>query len=160
MYGPTETTVGCCAKKLERNTKFITIGKPLANVKFYVLDKNLKLCPPGIKGELYISGDSVSLGYYQRPDLTEKSFLNDIFYPNLRMYKSGDVVSWTSQGELIFYGRADSQVKIRGYRIELGEIQRVLSEHQFIKSCVVTNYRDNDRDFLCAYYTSDFTIQN
>lgn len=160
MYGPTETTVGCCCKKIERNTKLITIGKPLANVKFYVLDKNLKLCPPGIKGELYISGDGVSKGYYQRPDLTEKSFTQDIFYPELTMYRSGDMVSWTPQGELLFYGRADSQVKIRGYRIELSEIERVLSEHQFIKSCTIINYTDNAREFLCAYYTSDFTIQN
>ncbi len=95
MYGPTETTVGCSAKKIEKNTKVITIGKPMANVKFYVLDKNLKLCPPGIKGELYISGDGVSKGYYQRPDLTEKSFVPDIFNPKLMMYKSGDMVSWT-----------------------------------------------------------------
>lgn len=160
MYGPTETTVGCCCKKIEKNTKLITIGKPLANTKFYVLDKNLKLCPIGIKGELYISGDSVSKGYYQKPELTSENFIQDIFYPKLIMYKTGDIVSWTNQGELIFYGRSDSQIKIRGYRIELGEIERVLSEHQFIKNCVVINYTENDRDFLCAYYTSDFTIQN
>ena len=160
MYGPTETTVGCCSKKIEKNTKLITIGKPLANVKFYVLDNNLKLCPPGIKGELYISGDGVTLGYYKRPDLTQKSFIQDIFYPNLTMYKSGDMVSWTDQGELIFHSRTDSQVKIRGYRIELSEIERVLNSHQFIKNCFVMNYNYSDRDFLCAYYTSDFTIQN
>ena len=68
MYGPTETTVGCCCKKLSKANKIITIGKPLANVKFYVLDKNLNLCPPGVKGELYISGDGVSKGYFGRED--------------------------------------------------------------------------------------------
>ena len=160
MYGPTETTVGCCCKKIDKTTKYITIGKPLANVKFYVLDKHLKLCPPGIKGELYISGDGVSNGYYGKPDLTKKSFLTDPFYPGLVMYKSGDMVSWTSQGELIFHGRADSQVKIRGYRIELSEIERILSEHPFIKSCCIMYDSANGREFLCAYYTSDFTIQN
>ncbi len=160
MYGPTETTVGCCCKKIERTNQLITIGKPLANVKFYVLDKNLTLCPPGIKGELYISGDGVAKGYYNNPDLTKKSFVPDILNPTLTMYRSGDMVSWTNEGELIFYGRADSQVKIRGYRIELSEIERVLGNHQFIKNCIVVNYNDNGRDFLCAYYTSDFTIQS
>ncbi len=160
MYGPTETTVGCSVKKIEKNTKIITIGKPLANVKFYVLDKNLKLCPPGIKGELYISGDGVSKGYYQREDLTNKTFIKDIFNPKLMMYKSGDIVSWTKDGEILFYGRADTQVKIRGYRIEISEIEKVLSEHKFIKNCTVINYENNDRDFLCAYYISDFTIQS
>lgn len=160
MYGPTEATVGCCCKKIENLSNDITIGKPLANVRFYVLDKNLKLCPPGIKGELYISGDGIAKGYYNNQELTNKSFLPDIFEPNLTMYRSGDMVSWTNQGELVFYGRSDSQVKIRGYRIELSEIERVLSSHQFIRSSIVINYHDNGRDFLCAYYTTDFTIQN
>lgn len=160
MYGPTETTVGCCCKKLSKTSKVITIGKPLANVKFYVLDKNLNICPPGVKGELYISGDGVSKGYFGKDDLTKKAFLPNPFNPSLIMYKSGDIVSWTKQGELIFYGRADSQIKIRGYRIELSEIEAVLSNHRFIKSCAVINYSYNDREFLCAYYTSDFTIQN
>ncbi len=159
MYGPTETTVGCCCKKIERLSQFLTIGKPLANVRFYVLDRNLKLCPPGMKGELYISGDGVAKGYYNNRELTLKNFLPDLFEPSLTMYRSGDLVSWTNQGELIFYGRSDSQVKIRGYRIELSEIERVLNSHQFIRSSIVINYNDNDRDFLCAYYTSDFTIQ-
>ena len=160
MYGPTETTVGCCSKKLAKKNKLITIGKPLANVKFYVLDNNLNLCPPEIKGELYISGDGVSKGYFGRDDLTKKAFMQDIFNPSLTMYKSGDVVSWTKQGEIVFYGRADSQIKIRGYRIELSEIETVLCEHKFIKSCAVIDYSYNNREFLCAYYTSDFTIQN
>lgn len=160
MYGPTETTVGCCCKKIENLSSEITIGKPLANVRFYVLDKNLKLCPCGTKGELYISGDGVAKGYYNNEALTAKSFLPDIFDPRLTMYRSGDMVSWTKQGELAFYGRADSQVKIRGYRIELSEIERVLSSHQFIRSSIVINYHDNGRDFLCAYYTTDFTIQS
>ena len=160
MYGPTEATVGCCCKKLDKNTKFITIGKPLSNVRFYVLDKNLKLCPPGIKGELYICGDGVSNGYYNNPDLTAKSFIKDIFHPKLTMYKSGDMVSWTHQGELVFYGRNDSQVKVRGYRIELNEIERTLNTHPFIKGCTIINYNYNDRDLLCAYYISDFTIQS
>lgn len=102
MYGPTEATVGCSAKKIEKNTKTITVGKPMANVKFYVLDKNLKLCPPGIKGELYISGDGVSKGYYNREDLTNKSFMKDIFDSKLRMYKSGDMVSWTKERRTTF----------------------------------------------------------
>ena len=160
MYGPTETTVGCCCKKLAKTNKVITIGKPLANVKFYVLDRNLNLCPPGVKGELYISGDGVSKGYFGRDDLTKKAFSQDIFDSSLTMYKSGDIVSWTQQGELIFYGRVDSQIKIRGYRIELSEIETVLCGHKFIKSCAVINYSYNNREFLCAYYTSDFTIQN
>lgn len=160
MYGPTETTVGCSCKKLSKTSQVITIGKPLANVKFYVLDKNLNLCPPGIAGELYISGDGVSSGYFSRDDLTKKSFLQDIFNSSLVMYKSGDIVSWTNQGELIFYGRSDSQIKIRGYRIELSEIEAILCSHKLIKNCAVTNYSYNNREFLCAYYTSDFTIQN
>lgn len=70
------------------------------------------------------------------------------------------MVTWTKQGEILFHGRADSQIKIRGYRIELSEIEKVLSEHPFIKACAVIDYHYNNREFLCAYYSSDFTIQN
>lgn len=160
MYGPTEATVGCCCKKIEDKNSTITIGKPMSNVEFYVLDKDLNLCPVGIKGELYISGDGISKGYYKKEELTKKSFLKDLFFPENIMYKTGDIVSWTKDGELIFYGRADSQIKIRGYRIELSEIEKVLLEHPFIKTCAVINYNYHNREFLCAYYTSDFTIQN
>ncbi len=114
MYGPTETTVGVSSKKIERNVKILTIGKPMANVKFYVLDKNLKLCPPGIKGELYISGDGVSKGYYQKPDLTSKSFVQDIFNPKLTMYKSGDMVSWTKDRRIAFLWKSRYTNKNKG----------------------------------------------
>ena len=151
MYGPTETTVWSTIKDLT-NTSFITIGKPLANTTCYILDKNQKLLPPYIAGELYIGGDGVSNGYLNREELTAEKFIKSPFNKNEIIYNTNDLAYFTESGEIVHLGRTDFQVKIRGYRIELEEIEDKIMKFPNIKNCVV-NAVDNATK-LCAYYTS------
>jgi acyl-coenzyme A synthetase/AMP-(fatty) acid ligase len=105
----------------------------------YVVDEDLRLLPRGDEGELCIGGVAVSRGYLGAADSTAKCFVPDPFVANAqaRMYRTGDVVRWSSDGSLQFVGRRDSQVKIRGFRIELGEIEARLSEHTAVREAVV-----------------------
>lgn len=151
FYGPTETTIYSTVKKLSTNEP-VTIGVPIANTTVYVLDKNLRLLPAGVRGELYIGGDGVSLGYWQNEELTSARFLESPFKPGEKVYRTGDMVRWLESGELELVGRIDNQIKIRGYRIELGEIEAVLSRHDNIESCVVVCYRNNDHNIIRAVY--------
>ena len=157
-YGPSETTVFSTFTDVTKQPK-VTIGKPLANTYVYILDKDKKLCPIGIPGELYISGDGVGKGYLNNPDLTKKSFMKDIFDPNLVMYKTGDLVKFLPNGELDYIGRVDNQVKIRGLRIELDEIQKWILQYDNIKKVVLSSSTDkNGRQYLIAYLTVDNRI--
>ena len=157
-YGPSETTVFSTLTDVT-NQQNITIGKPLANTQIYILDKNLKPCPIGIAGEIYISGDGVGLGYMQNPTLTQKSFISNPFLQNSIMYKTGDIGAYQANGEIICMGRIDHQVKIRGLRIELGEIENVMLQYDSISACVVVKKLSSENhEFLCAYYTSDNII--
>lgn len=151
-YGPSETTVFSTLTDITNHSE-ITIGKPLDNTKIYILDNNKNLCPIGIPGELYISGDGVGKGYINKPDLTKSSFIKDVFNPELIMYKSGDIGFYKDNGEIVCLGRSDSQVKIRGLRIELEEIEQVLIKISNILDCCVIKKELNNREFLCAYYT-------
>ncbi|RBW63437.1 non-ribosomal peptide synthetase, partial [Tenacibaculum sp. E3R01] len=123
-YGPTEATVISVSKKLKLEDlkgSNISIGYPIANTQAYVLDKDLKLLPKGVVGELYIGGVGLSSGYINNVTLTEERFIANPFGEG-RLYKTGDIVRWLPEGDLEYLGRNDHQVKIRGYRIELGEI--------------------------------------
>lgn len=151
MYGPTETTVWSTIKDLS-NTSDITVGKPIANTTCYILDKNKKLLPPGIAGELYIGGDGVSAGYWNRKELTDEKFIKSPFKAGEIIYDTGDLAYINEQNEIVHLGRTDFQVKIRGHRIELGEIENKLLELPNITDCVV-NPVDNSSK-LCAYYIS------
>jgi amino acid adenylation domain-containing protein len=141
-YGPTETTVVATSAELfpaDGQADRVPIGRPLANMRTYVLDRTLQPVPIGVHGELYIGGESVARGYLNRPELTEQCFLPDPFVEShgARMYKTGDLVRWRADGQLEFVGRVDHQVKIRGFRIEPGEVEQVLSEHPLLAEAVV-----------------------
>jgi aryl carrier-like protein len=153
MYGPTETTVWSTAKKVEN--KDLTIGKPIQNTKVYILDKDLNMLPIGIVGELCISGDGVGRGYLNNEELTNEKFIDNPFEHGKKLYKTGDLARWRSDGEIDFIGRVDHQVKIRGYRIELSEIESKLLEITGIKEAVVIDKTNGDSKYLCAYYVSN-----
>ncbi len=154
MYGPTECTVDASITQVQGNGLRPTIGRALANSKFYVLNNDLQPVPIGAAGELYISGQNLARGYLSRPDLTALAFVPDPFseQPGARMYKTGDLVRWRPDGQLEFLGRVDAQVKLRGFRIELGEIENVLRQHPQIKDAVVILRQDQPtQPYLAAY---------
>ncbi|MDR0268640.1 non-ribosomal peptide synthetase [Paenibacillus sp.] len=156
-YGPTENTIVTTAFKVNGDYDNIPIGKPIDNVRVYILDPNNKLLPVGVPGELCIAGESLARGYMNRPDLTAEKFTTDPFYPGERMYKTGDLARWLPEGNLEYLGRMDEQVKIRGYRIELGEIENVLLKQAGIHEAVVTvveNLKQEKELELCAYVST------
>ena len=154
MYGPTETAVWSSYKKLD-SEKNITIGKPIINTQFYILNDNLMPMPYKTPGDIYISGDGVSKGYLNNTKLTDSVFINNPFIPNSTMYKTGDIGMYLENGEIICLGRSDYQIKIRGQRIELSEIEEILNKMNYIDFSIVTKKTDtNSHEFLCAYYKS------
>ncbi len=151
MYGPTETTIWSTTKRLD-NTDLINIGRPIANTLIYILDQHGMPLPVGVPGEIYIAGDGVARGYYNKPGLTAERFLLNPYKSNSVMYKTGDLGKWLANGELEFIGRNDNQVKIRGYRIELGEIEKCLLKIEQIKEAIVIGQESKSkRTYLCAY---------
>ncbi|MCK4258179.1 MAG: amino acid adenylation domain-containing protein [Halanaerobiales bacterium] len=158
LYGPTEATIDVsyfdCSTGEEH--RLIPIGKPIDNIQLLVLDKNLKVQPIGIPGELCISGDGLARGYLYRPELTSEKFVPNPYCPEERLYKTGDLVRWLSDGNIEYLGRIDRQVKIRGVRIELGEIEEALLNHEKIKETAVIDWADKSGNkYLAAYYVSD-----
>lgn len=146
MYGPTETTVWSSCKKLSLEDEFITIGRPIDNTYLYILDENRFMQPIGVTGELFIGGYGLAKGYFGREDLTTERFMADPFIPGGRMYATGDLARFMSNGEVECLGRNDGQVKVRGYRIELGEIEAELQRVPGVKvAAVITNeFRPGD----------------
>ncbi|MGB7604797.1 MAG: amino acid adenylation domain-containing protein, partial [Lutisporaceae bacterium] len=155
IYGPTETTIYVTRyslNNLDKDTKNIPIGKPLSNIKAYIIDKNRKLQPVGIQGELCFSGIGLGRGYLNRPELTAEKFIENPFATGERMYKTGDLAKWLPDGNIEFLGRIDHQVKIRGFRIELGEIESQLLKYEGISEVIVIAKEDkNKSNYLCGY---------
>ena len=141
MYGPTESTVWSTAWRVASpRSREISIGRPISNTQVYVLDSDLRVCPIGVEGDLYIGGVGVSLGYVNLPQLTAERFLSDPFAPgnaSARLYRTGDRARWLSDGTLVHLGRSDTQVKLRGYRIELAEIEAGLGRNPDVERAVV-----------------------
>jgi len=154
-YGPTETTVAAvswrCPPAFSDDT--IPIGRPIDNVRIYLLDSHLHPVPLGAMGEIYIGGDGVARGYLNRPELTAEKFLPDPFtrHVGASMYKTGDLARYLSGGNIVFLGRNDDQIKIRGFRVELGEIQARLVEHPLVREAAVIATGERDDKRLIAY---------
>lgn len=154
MYGPTETTVWSSTHRVAPEDKTVPIGKAIVNTTFYVTDKRRRLVPAGVDGELWIGGEGVTRGYFERPELTAERFVKDPFssQPGARMYNTGDRARFRADGTLEFLGRADFQVKLRGYRIELGEIESRARGVPGIKDAVVIVREDRPGDQRLVAY--------
>ncbi len=162
-YGPTETTIGAVAQEIVDLQHFKsrpTIGKPIHNTQVFILDKNLKLLPFGVIGELCIGGHGVGVGYLDREELTEDKFVANPFISGERMYKTGDLARWHADGTIEFLGRIDNQIKIRGFRVELGEIEAQLSAHNQVKDSIVMAKEKEESNYLVAYYVSENEINS
>jgi len=155
MYGPTETTIWSSTERITSADQ-ISLGSPIANTQFHVLDENRKRLPLAVPGELWIGGMGLARGYLKRPELTAERFASDPpgDAPGARLYRTGDEVRYRPDGSLEFLGRLDQQVKLHGFRIELGEIESVLGKIDGIGQAVVILREDRPGDKrLVAYYT-------
>ncbi|BCL39535.1 non-ribosomal peptide synthetase [Nostoc sp. MS1] len=152
-YGPTEASVCATIAKCTPQDAKVTIGRPIANTQVYILDEQLQPVPIGVPGELHIGGAGLARGYLHRPDLTEQKFIPHPFSDEsgARLYKTGDLARYLSDGRIEYLGRIDNQVKIRGFRIELGEIEDVLTQHPLVQESVVTARTVNGDQQLVAY---------
>jgi amino acid adenylation domain-containing protein len=159
LYGPSEdTTYSTFALITADRDGAPPIGRPISNTQAYILDRRLQLVPVGVIGELCIGGAGLARGYLARPDLTAEYFIPDPFSdrPGQRLYLTGDLASFASDGNITFVGRADHQIKLRGYRIELGEIESMIGEHEDVREAVVIVREDHPDDKrLVAYVTPD-----
>jgi tyrocidine synthetase III len=155
-YGPTENTVVTTSFPVHQNFNNIPIGRPISNIKIYILGRHDELQPIGISGELCIAGESLAIGYINSIEQTTKKFVPNPFEPGEMMYRTGDKARWLSDGNIEFIERMDNQVKIRGLRIELGEIEARLLNHPDIIEAVVLAKEQQDQDkYLCAYIVAD-----
>ncbi len=144
LYGPTETTVWSTVQPVESTDRPIPIGRPIANTRAYIVDRQLQPVPVGVPGELYLGGMGLAHGYLNRPDLTAERFIPDPFSsdPGARLYRTGDLARYLSDGNIEYLGRIDHQVKVRGFRIEPGEIEAALLRLPTVQGVVVTVHED------------------
>ena len=160
-YGPTENTTFTCCFPVEPGTDLtrpLPVGRPIANTRVYLLDRQLTPLPMGVAGELTVGGDGLAWGYLDRPELTAECFVPSPFgveeggERGARLYRTGDLARFSGAGQIEFLGRIDTQVKIRGFRIEPGEIEAVLLSHPAVEAATVVVRRDaGDDPRLFAY---------
>lgn len=155
IYGPTETTVWSSVDEV--TSPVITIGNPIANTQILICNEKGALCPVGIAGELCIAGDGVCRGYLNREELTAEKFIDNPYVPG-KLYKTGDLASYRTDGKLLCYGRIDSQVKIRGLRVELGEIESVMNGFDGIVLSATTVKTQVEHQYLVGYYVAEGDI--
>ncbi|MDQ0045975.1 amino acid adenylation domain-containing protein/non-ribosomal peptide synthase protein (TIGR01720 family) [Paenibacillus polymyxa] len=162
IYGPTESTIYASYYSTDgemEETSSIPIGKPLGNIKMYIIDRADRLQPVGVAGELCIAGEGLARGYVNRPDLTAEKFVHNPFDDGTKMYRTGDLARWLPDGNIEYLGRIDHQVKIRGYRIELGEVEEALLRTEYITETVVIAREDKaGQKQLCAYFVGNVSI--
>jgi amino acid adenylation domain-containing protein len=162
VYGPTETAVWSAVRRVDEDARpeggggsgaAVPLGRPIANLAFYVVDARGRPVPVGVVGELWIGGAGLARGYRGRPELTAERFVPDPFGPmsGARLYRTGDLVRWLAGGELEFLGRLDHQVKVRGFRIELGEIEAALLRQPGVEQAVVVALGEAGERRLVAY---------
>ncbi|MFF2022992.1 amino acid adenylation domain-containing protein [Streptomyces sp. NPDC058171] len=164
LYGPTEGTVDvtyydCPADPVDAPRR-VPIGRPIDNIRLYVVGAHGDLQPAGVPGELCISGVGVARGYLGRPDLDAASFVDDPFTAGERMYRTGDRARWLADGTLAYLGRLDDQVKIRGNRVELGEVRNHLTALPGVRDALVVDRTTPSRGaHLVGYYVADEGVQ-
>jgi amino acid adenylation domain-containing protein/thioester reductase-like protein len=147
FYGPTETTVYSSAYRIESEIgKPMRVGRPLPNTQIYLLDKQFQPVPIGVVGALYIAGDGLAVGYWQRPELTNERFVANPFCAGGRMYWTGDLARYLPDGNIICLGRLDDQIKIHGVRVELGEVEFALRSIEGVRDAVVVSWKDSRGD--------------
>ncbi|MGJ5182117.1 phosphopantetheine-binding protein, partial [Bradyrhizobium oligotrophicum] len=161
LYGPTETTVWSARHRLDAGHASPMIGGPIGNTTLYVLDANLNLAPVGVAGELFIGGEGLARGYWNRAALSAERFIPDPFGTSgARLYRTGDLARWRADGVLDHVGRADHQVKIRGHRIELGEIEARLRECPGVRDSVVVAQDLSGSRHLVGYVSGDDALDS
>lgn len=151
MYGPTEASVDCVSCHVDSSSLTGVIGRPLPNCRIYILDKQLRPTPVGVEGELYIGGIQVARGYLNLPELTTNAFTPNPFVPGERIYKSGDIALYRTDGNIEYCGRADRQIKLRGQRIELGEIEDTIAKYSAVRRGAVVIRTVQDAPAIVAF---------
>ncbi|MFT7036427.1 MAG: amino acid adenylation domain-containing protein, partial [Cyclobacteriaceae bacterium] len=159
-YGPTENSMISTTYQLKGNDVSIPIGQPIANSTVYLIDDYEQLVGDGVIGEICVGGDGLSMGYLNRPELTNKLFINNPYEQGQKLFKTGDLGRWNNDGQLQFIGRKDDQVKVHGYRVELGEISSYVEKYDGVRQSETVLILNDGLKHLINYYTSESELDN
>jgi amino acid adenylation domain-containing protein len=159
-YGPTENSICSTATIIKRvGSRDAHIGMPIDNTRVYILGEEREIVPPGVSGEICITGVGLARGYLNNPELTAEKFVVNPYSPGERMYRTGDLGKWTVGGNIEFLGRMDHQVKVRGFRVELGEVETVLGQHPTVRDTVVIDQEDHEGNTRLVTYVVPNQVQ-